>query len=154
MPAQAKHKIVNLIDYLVKEGYLSVSDGQYPVITLNGRSAEIADAPPHSITIKMPKYKAETPRAAKPVKAQAAYSGQLFQRLRELRTELAKEAGVPAYIVFADAALADMCRKLPCSKEEFLNVSGVGQQKLEKYGDVFIKIICDYTEQQRDGDAV
>jgi ATP-dependent DNA helicase RecQ len=68
-------------------------------------------------------------------------SGELFQKLRELRRELADEAGVPAFVVFADAALRDMCRHMPVTEAEFLEVSGVGEQKLARYGAAFIAAV-------------
>jgi ATP-dependent DNA helicase RecQ len=68
----------------------------------------------------------------------------LFMRLKELRNRLAQEAKVPAYIVFSDASLRDMCRKQPCTGEQFLNVNGVGAVKLDKYGKDFMAVIRDY----------
>jgi ATP-dependent DNA helicase RecQ len=65
----------------------------------------------------------------------------LFTRLKDLRGRLAHEAQVPAYIVFSDASLRDMCRKRPRTGEELLNVTGVGVVKLEKYGDAFLKAL-------------
>ncbi|GHV88600.1 ATP-dependent DNA helicase RecQ [Spirochaetia bacterium] len=67
----------------------------------------------------------------------------LFTRLKELRTRLAQEAHVPPYIIFSDASLRDMCRKRPVNREQFLQVSGVGSVKLDKYGEVFISLIAD-----------
>jgi ATP-dependent DNA helicase RecQ len=65
----------------------------------------------------------------------------LFLRLKELRNRLAQEAKVPAYIVFSDASLRDMCRKRPLTGEQFLNINGVGAVKLEKYGEAFMAVI-------------
>jgi ATP-dependent DNA helicase RecQ len=68
----------------------------------------------------------------------------LFLRLKELRGRLAREIKSPAYIVFSDASLRDMCRKRPQSPEQFLNVAGVGAVKLEKYGAAFMAAIRDF----------
>ncbi len=65
----------------------------------------------------------------------------VFDRLRELRLRLAKEKGVPAFVIFSNATLIDMCSKLPKDREEFLQVSGVGEVKLETYGNEFLKAI-------------
>ncbi len=62
-----------------------------------------------------------------------------FEALRALRTELAKNEGVPAYIVFSDATLKEMAKKLPNDEESFLKVNGVGEVKLEKYGELFLE---------------
>ncbi len=62
----------------------------------------------------------------------------LFERLRALRRRLADEHKVPAYVVFSDRSLQDMAAKKPRTREEFLNVDGVGQKKLEQYGELFL----------------
>jgi ATP-dependent DNA helicase RecQ len=67
--------------------------------------------------------------------------GTLFEKLRELRNELAREENVPAYIIFSDASLKDMEDQEPATEAEFLTISGVGQAKLEKYASDFLKVI-------------
>jgi superfamily II DNA helicase RecQ len=66
---------------------------------------------------------------------------ELFDKLRSLRSNIAFSQRVPAYIVFTDATLRDMCLKTPITNAEFLKVLGIGQAKLEKYGQLFIKQI-------------
>ncbi|MDR2739900.1 MAG: DNA helicase RecQ [Treponema sp.] len=68
----------------------------------------------------------------------------LLTKLRDLRRELAQAGRVPAYIVFSDAALRDMCRKQPTTKAAFLSVSGVGEVKMEKYGEAFTRLIGEH----------
>jgi ATP-dependent DNA helicase RecQ len=68
----------------------------------------------------------------------------LFEKLRVLRYQIAKEQGVPAYVVFGDASLKDMEAKQPLTRSEFEEVSGVGEAKLEKYADVFLKEIAEH----------
>jgi ATP-dependent DNA helicase RecQ len=68
----------------------------------------------------------------------------LLAKLRDLRREFAQAARVPAYIVFSDAALRDMCRKQPTTKAGFLSVSGVGEVKMEKYGEAFTRLIREH----------
>jgi ATP-dependent DNA helicase RecQ len=70
----------------------------------------------------------------------------LFEKLRVLRYQIAKEQGVPAYVIFGDASLKDMEAKQPLTKAEFEEVSGVGQAKLEKYADIFLKEIATHVE--------
>ena len=70
---------------------------------------------------------------------------ELFDILRSLRSELAREEGIPPYIVFADKTLLDMCLKLPLGKEEMLAVSGVGENKYMRYGQQFLQTIQDFT---------
>ena len=63
---------------------------------------------------------------------------ELFARLRSLRKRLAQERGVPAYVVFSDATLRSMVRQRPRTKEEMLDISGVGAKKLESFGEEFL----------------
>jgi ATP-dependent DNA helicase RecQ len=73
--------------------------------------------------------------------AGAVVDEELFERLRELRTTLAAEQSVPAYVVFADRSLADMAARKPATREEFLDCHGVGEAKLERYGEQFLAAI-------------
>ena len=68
----------------------------------------------------------------------------LFAELKALRRELADKNNVPAYIIFSDATLIDMCKKLPVTVDELLEVSGVGKVKLELYGDRFLQMLKSY----------
>ena len=67
---------------------------------------------------------------------------ELFERLRTLRLELAREQGVPAYIVFNDAVLRDMARRRPATPSELLDVPGVGPAKLKRYGERFLEALA------------
>ena len=72
------------------------------------------------------------------------------EKLRQLRARLAAEEKVPAYIVFSDAALSDMCRVRPTRMEVFLTVSGVGKRKAEKYGEEFCQLIKEHISMNPD----
>ena len=82
---------------------------------------------------------------SKAVRKSKVKSSRLFERLRVLRQKIATGEGVPAYVVFGDVSLKDMELKLPKDKKEFLEVSGVGQAKLEKYADMFLEEITSFT---------
>lgn len=73
----------------------------------------------------------------------------LFEKLRVLRYQIAKEQGVPAYVVFGDASLKDMEAKQPLNRAEFAEISGVGDAKLEKYADLFLKEIANHVESSK-----
>ena len=66
---------------------------------------------------------------------------ELFENLRRFRREIAREENVPPYLIFSDRTLVDMCVKKPQNQEQMLQVSGVGEFKLEKYGEAFLKQI-------------
>jgi ATP-dependent DNA helicase RecQ len=69
----------------------------------------------------------------------------LLDSLKELRNKIAREKGLPSYIVFNDKSLHDMCAILPRNDSEFLMVYGVGQNKLENYGNDFLKVIKEHS---------
>lgn len=69
---------------------------------------------------------------------------ELFEALRELRAKIAQKRGVPAFVIFSDSALHDMCLKTPTTDEEFLTVNGVGETKLKQYGEQFMNVIREH----------
>jgi ATP-dependent DNA helicase RecQ len=157
MADQPIHRIHSIIDYLVREGYLLVSEGEYPLLRLAPSYTEITRNG-RAVSMKLPKY---VPPQEKQVAArgkgarrgtvteEGAFDESLFQRLRALRSKIAADIGVPAFVIFADAALRDMCRLLPETEDDFLQVSGVGKRKAEQYGDVFTGAIRTYLADPR-----
>ena len=75
------------------------------------------------------------------------YDHALFEKLRALRRRIASEKAVPPYVVFGDAALQQMAHYIPQSEESLLSISGVGEVKLEQYGDDFLAVICEYARE-------
>lgn len=65
----------------------------------------------------------------------------MFEKLRVLRLEIAREESMPPYIIFSDKTLIDMCVKLPQNKQQMLNVNGVGENKFARYGERFLEEI-------------
>lgn len=138
---KSDRQLRDIANHLILNGYLVKTDSEYPVIRLGERAKEVLHGNV-TIQIKLPKeaapHKKQQPEKTKPVD-----SG-LFSALRELRMQIANEQGVPAFVIFADSTLTDMCKKTPTTPNEFLRVSGVGQVKLERYGEQFIKVIKEY----------
>lgn len=130
--------------------YVEEKGEQYPVICLTpeGKAFMKTDEP---LIMKLPKEETEKKSESKEKKnrrkkgAVAAElsekDAELFESLRELRREIASEEKVPPYMVFADKTLAGMCVMRPATRDEMLEVSGVGEHKLEKYGDRFLEIL-------------
>jgi len=81
--------------------------------------------------------------------AAAAVEEELYERLSRLRAQIAKLQKTPAYVVFSNATLIDMCAKKPATRQEMLNVSGVGEQKLRLYGDLFLQAIARWREKSK-----
>jgi ATP-dependent DNA helicase RecQ len=74
----------------------------------------------------------------------------LFERLRKLRLELSKDEGIPAYLIFNDATLKEMEKERPMTDEDFMQISGVGRQKMQNYGYRFIKEIIAHSKEKRE----
>ena len=138
-----KHLLRRLIEQLILEGYLCVGD--YQVLKL-GDISGLKD-PAVSVFVKItdedkqPEKAAKTKKKAKSVETLTASGYKLFERLKKLRLEIAREENMPPYIIFSDKTLIDMAAKIPASKTEMLDVSGVGEYKLAKYGERFLRVI-------------
>lgn len=139
MKEYSKETIKEIIGYLVAEGFLEVKGDKYPLLGLNSKAYNLLKGE-EELLIKRQIIKGEQ----KTAKAEAKVDESLFEKLRNLRREIAERQKVPPFVVFSDAALKDMSSKLPRTGEEMLEVSGVGKFKLEKYGDAFIRIINEY----------
>ena len=136
-------RIQRYMDHLMEEGYLRSDGEEYPVLRLTAQAGDVLFRGKRvSLRERAPEAKSAggtAPRAA----SQEADSS-LLAALKALRFRLAQEAGVPAYVVFSNAALADMAALRPLDMEEFLQVSGVGRVKAERYGQAFLKAIRDW----------
>ena len=133
-----------LLDALLDREALESSGGEYPVLRLGPRAQEILDGAPVRLRVRDEAPQEEASRRRRD--AQRAPGGEavdeaLLAELKALRNRLAAEAHVPAYVVFSDATLRDMCAKRPATPEEFLEVSGVGEYKLRRYGKEFLRVL-------------
>lgn len=140
----AVYLLRQVMNDLAVKGYLHVSDGEYPVLELTERSEEVLSG--GRVTMKMAKKQQRDEAESKKKKKSAAFLGEeidreLFEKLRALRLEVAKEEKVPPYIVFSDKTLTHMCQLKPQNKEAMLQVSGVGEMKYEKYGERFLRCV-------------
>lgn len=128
-----------LINQMICDGLLVQTDSKYSVLRM-GNIDRLKQAEPYNVKqCKSVKKKAPS-NNIKDKKDET-----LFELLRKLRLRVAKEEGMPPYIVFSDKTLVDMVNKCPKTIDEFLDVSGVGQAKAEKYGDEFIGAIVEYS---------
>ncbi len=128
----ALSEIKDLINWLVAEGYLKLTNGQYPVLRLESKAVAVLK---QQARVFQKRAKATETLVAK---------DELFELLRGLRREIASQEQVPPYIIFADSALHEMSRLLPTTAQRFLTIKGVGESKLEKYGEQFMKVIREY----------
>lgn len=142
------YRLRQIFHYLLEKGYLSLSNDAYTLVKLTGQS-EILLQPDAVLIMKMAREEKKKPKTEKESKkTKTKTSGvlsqedePLFQRLRQLRMEIAREEKMPPYIVFSDKTLVHMCIIKPHDKEEMLTVSGVGEHKYTKYGEKFLREI-------------
>ncbi|MDP4157742.1 MAG: RecQ family ATP-dependent DNA helicase, partial [Bacillota bacterium] len=126
MKEKSAKDVSDFIEFLISQELIGVKHGTYPTlfVTANGRDVLLG---------KQPVFRKE----AVEVK-QVSKEDPLFEELRAVRKRIADSEKVPPFVIFSDASLKDMCVKVPKTSEAFLQVSGVGQNKLQKYGDVFL----------------
>jgi ATP-dependent DNA helicase RecQ len=135
-------RIRDIINYLIINEYLEQTNAEFPIVKIMPKAKEILfGRETHSMKIAK-----EQQKAAKLLKKRNQVNGDLFDILKDLRLEFSQEKKVPAFVIFSDATLIDMCSKLPTSSKEFLDISGVGKVKLEAYGDVFIEAISNFKQ--------
>lgn len=146
-----RRAIAYLIDLLVQKGYLVDSGGEYPTIRLCARSNEVIHQRlPVIISVREDILKLEE-KPAKKAKAKAVAGDadeDLYARLAKLRFQLASREHVPAYVVFTNATLRDMAARAPRTDADFLEVLGVGEAKLRRYGRAFMDCIREYQKNQ------
>jgi len=139
-------QIRDYIDCLIREGYLILTSGEYPVLRMTEQAKQVLFHGERVLCTRRKQSRAEksasSGKESKTMPAQADEG--LFATLKALRTKLAQEENVPAYIVFSNAALADMAAKQPRNMAEFLQVTGVGAVKAARYGQAFLEEISDW----------
>ena len=141
-----EQKIKRLINQMLVDGFLVSTRDKYALLKLTDKADEVIQGT-QKIVLKEPK---EEPKHSV---SQISSAGkrksdilnskglEFFEQLRTLRTEIARQEGMPPYIIFSDKTLVDMCIRLPLTKEEMLAVSGVGENKFVKYGERFLEEI-------------
>lgn len=130
---------------LIAQGFLTQTEGQYPILTLTETSMDVLAG---RTTVELVKLKIrDEKRTSLVTRADLPYERQLFDRLRQVRTVFAAEENVPPYVVFSDATLVEMATYLPHNDAEFRRISGVGDLKFDKYAADFLNEIRNYCRQ-------
>ncbi|MDI7741809.1 DNA helicase RecQ [Lysinibacillus fusiformis] len=125
-------EISSFIEFLISEKVLLVQPGQFPTIYISDDGKAVLLGKKQ--VLRRTKLEVTTVKQDDP----------LFEHLRAVRKELAEQEGVPPFVVFSDKTLKDMCEKKPTDEQMFLEVSGVGQNKLERYGSRFLAAISEF----------
>lgn len=140
-------RIRDVLSQMATDGFLTITEGRMPIVGFGPRAAETV-APEFHYDIKKIKRADARARRTPDVSTPAVGSyvpddgdEALFQKLRALRLDIARELGKPPYIVFSDKTLRDMVRVKPITDDQFLAVNGVGESKLKQYGERFMAAI-------------
>ncbi|MGF6952019.1 ATP-dependent DNA helicase RecQ [Neobacillus sp. B4I6] len=138
MKDRSSKDVSDFIEFLISQELIAIEQGQFPTLFVSPKGKDI-------LLGKEQVHRRETVQVK-----QVAKDDPLFEVLREVRKQIAESEKVPPFVIFSDAALKDMCAKLPKSTEDFLQVSGVGELKLKKYGLEFIQAIRTFCEANLD----
>jgi ATP-dependent DNA helicase RecQ len=141
--------MTSLVKDLIESGYLQVEGTEYPTIDVTHKGREVlqgigavvlrqAEEPQPDVSVMKPSYQ----RAASVVVLRASPADpQLYERLRQLRTELAEEEGVAAFIIFHDKTLRAIAGHKPVTSAALMEIPGIGAQKVERYGRRVLEVV-------------
>lgn len=130
MQKRTKKSVTELIDFLVASGYIAPDGGQFPVLKVTAKGLQVLlgqEKVTRKVAVKANKSLPE--------------NDELFEELRALRRTLAEAQGVPPFVIFSDQTLHDMCAVMPESVDDMLEVKGIVDSKLQKYGQQFFEIL-------------
>lgn len=132
---KSAREVSEFIEFLISQELIGVEHGSFPTIFVAPKGKEVLLGK-HTVERK------ET------VQVQTiSNQDPLFEKLRAVRRQIAENEKVPPFVVFSDTSLKDMCVKMPLTSDEFLQITGVGDLKLSKYGEIFIAAIIEYCEE-------
>lgn len=156
-------RVRDVLSQMATDGYLSIAEGRMPIVMVRCAGRAETAAPDFHYEIKRVERKSAAAGSGRsgewlilPIPANGSRAMRwarisqdddeesLFQKLRELRRTIAQEIGKPPYIVFSDKTLRDMARIKPVTNAQFLAVNGVGQHKLDLYGQRFMQAIASF----------
>ena len=142
METESKEYIRQVIEFLLVQAYIQTTSDGYQVLKIRPKAFAVLRGQ-QKVSMRVMRQDSE--------KLSRGASGldidqELFRRLKELRAKIAKVQSVPAFVIFTDASLKEMCAKLPQNMKAFLEISGVGQTKADRYGERFMKLIRAYCQ--------
>ena len=129
-----------IIQELLMQGYLFMTEGDYPLLQTGEKVNQLFDEN-CQLTMKLPKETTIKTKRQEPV------NSKLYDHLKSLRMKFAKQNHIPPYLVFSDKTLQEMCQLMPSTKQEFLDINGIGMVKYNQYGEAFIKVISQFKSQ-------
>ena len=132
MKNYAKKDLADFINTLISHNFISLKEGEYPTVILSNDSMKVLKGQEKVVFKEFIKVK------------KISENNELFETLRNLRKQMATDAGVPPYFIFPDSTLKEMSLRYPLNKDQIFEISGVGQVKYERYGEKFLGVINDY----------
>lgn len=144
-------QLEHMVNILISRGYLRMDTSQYATLSLSAKANAVLRGQ-EQVMMSLPVRDLKQTRREQKLANMPDYGVDeaMFQVLRRVRERLAAKEFVPAYIVFSDATLRDMCNKRPSNEEEMLAISGVGKYKMDKYGEAFLQAIAEYVSQPQE----
>lgn len=136
----SERELTEMINFLIAERIIGTEEGRYPTLKLNQNSVDVLKGQRNVWTFTAPI----------PTSEEVDYEEGLFNVLRALRKKIADEKAVPPYVLFSDATLRDLCRYFPASKEDMLQIKGIGEKKYEQYGETFMAAIQEWKSEHPD----
>jgi len=121
-------EIKDRINFLAAEGYLHVTSGQYPVVKLTSKAVSVLKGQEKAYQLLL--VRKDSPQTS---------TERIFESLRLLRKTIAQQEGLPPYMIFQDSTLREFAVHCPRDRRELLRINGVGEKKLEKYGEIFLE---------------
>lgn len=140
LSALSVHVIRLIIDFMIDRNYLTLTEHDRPTVRSGAKARGLLTGY-ELVKMKLPRKPVVKPKTAESAQMNNPQK-KLLEQLRALRSEIAAEIHSPAYIIFSNASLQDMCRKLPRTIEEFGEINGVGALKSERYGERFTSLIA------------
>lgn len=136
------NEVRSLVNQLISDGYIKKTDGKYPVLQMSARGKQVLFGT-ETVTTAGRELLGSAKKGASSYKRK---ENGLFDALRQLRHRLAKESGIPPFVIFADTVLIDMAATRPTTLEELGQIRGVGTFKLQRYGTAFLEVIQEFKE--------
>lgn len=136
MKSDSQKKVSELIDFLTASNYLVADGGQYPVLKVSAAGIDVLRGQQQVFR-----------KAAVQAKQSLPVNDELFEQLRQVRRELAESQGVPPFVIFSDRTLRELCTTMPTTLDEMLSVHGIGESKIEKYGEQFLSILIEHEDE-------
>ncbi len=146
----SKDQIKEMMDFLEMNEYIYTTNDEYPVLKLGKLSDDILKKRETIImkSLENRVYKedkeSKSSKSNKKVSKNIPINEKMFNILKEVRKEIAEKEGIPAFMIFHNTTLMEIAKELPTTESEFLDISGVGSMKNEKYGKAFIDAVNEY----------